>query len=102
MRRSRGVVCRALQPNASSIEEIQAEGTVEIQTAEGQAQGDLAKYLPKSGEVHVIGDKARMQDGDKLTEGKELTFFLTGDTIFVDGQELSRTKTIYTSKPRPF
>lgn len=91
-----------LQPNAGSVEEIHAEGAVEIKTADGTAQGNDAKYLPKSGEVHVTGDKARMQNGDKLTEGNELTFFLSGDTIFVDGQELSRTKTIYTSKPRPF
>ena len=69
---------------------------------DGKAEGKYAKYLPKSGEVRVTGDKARIQNGDKLTEGNELTFFLSGDTIFVDGRELSRTKTIYTSKPRPF
>ncbi len=91
-----------LQSSSGSIEEIRAEGAVEIQTAEGQAQGDHAIYLPKSGEVHVTGNKARMMDGDKLTEGKELTFFLSGDIIFIDGRELSRTKTIYTSKPRLF
>ncbi len=91
-----------LEPNAGSVAEIHAVGAVEIQTADGKAQGNDAKYLPESGKVHVTGDKARMQNGDKLTEGNELTFFLSGDTIFVDGRELSRTKTIYTSKPRPF
>jgi hypothetical protein len=56
--------------------------------------------LPKSGEVHVTGNKARMMDGDKLTEGKELTFFLSDDKIFIDGREERRTKTIY-SGSRP-
>jgi hypothetical protein len=52
--------------------------------------------------VRVSGVRAWLENDDKLTEGKELTFFLSDDRIFVDGREISRTKTIYASKPRPF
>ncbi len=91
-----------LEDEGNQVTEIRAEGEVEIRAPEGVASGDTAKYLPKSEEVRVSGDNAQLQNGDKLTEGKELTFFLSDDRIFVDGREISRTKTIYTSKPRPF
>ena len=92
----------SLEPERDEVEMIEAEGKVEIETANGRAAGDNAKYLPKSEEVTVSGERAWLENGDKLTEGKELTFFLSNDRIFVDGREKSRTKTIYGSKPRPF
>jgi lipopolysaccharide export system protein LptA len=91
-----------LEPDRDEVEVIEALGEVEIKTANGTAGGDDAKYLPKSEEVRVSGEKAWLENDDKLTEGKELTFFLSDDRIFVDGREISRTKTIYASKPRPF
>ncbi len=90
-----------LEKPSNDVLEIYAEGDVELEAAEGKARGDNAKYLPKLEEVRVMGDRAQLQDGDKLTEGKELTFFLSDDRIFVDGREQRRTKTIYASKPRP-
>jgi LPS export ABC transporter protein LptC/lipopolysaccharide transport protein LptA len=90
-----------LEEPSNDVLEIHAAGNVEIEAAEGKALGDNAKYLPKSEEVRVMGDRAQLQNGDKLTEGKELTFFLSDDRIFVDGREQRRTKTIYASKPRP-
>jgi LPS export ABC transporter protein LptC/lipopolysaccharide transport protein LptA len=91
-----------LEAEDNQVTEIRAEGEVEIRAPEGVAKGDTAKYLPKNEEVRVAGDRAQLQNGDKLTEGKDLTFFLTDDRILVDGREISRTKTIYTSKPRSF
>jgi LPS export ABC transporter protein LptC len=91
-----------LEPDRDEVEMIEAEGEVGIETATGTAGGDHAKYLPRSEEVRVSGGRAWLENEDKLTEGKELTFFLSDDRIFVDGREISRTKTIYASKPRPF
>ncbi len=91
-----------LDSGSNEVLEIQMEGNVEIEAEEGKAKGDNAKYLPKTEEVRVTGENAQLQNGDKLTEGKELTFFLSDDRIFVDGREKSRTKTIYASKPRPY
>ncbi len=89
-----------LGQSGSGVEEIRATGNIEIQTADGRASGDEARYLPKKEEIHVIGEKAVLQNGDKRTEGKELTFFLSSDKIFIDGQQQSRTRTVYTLKPR--
>ncbi|MCI0407935.1 MAG: hypothetical protein L0191_05110, partial [Acidobacteria bacterium] len=83
------------------IESIRIQGKVDIQLASSRARGDEANYLAASEKMQVFGEKATLQDGDKLTEGKELTFFLTDDRILVDGREESRTRSVYTSKPRP-
>jgi LPS export ABC transporter protein LptC len=91
-----------LKPTAEGrIESIQVQGKVDIQLASSRVRGDEATYLAASEQMQVFGEKATMQDGDKLTEGKELTFFLAGDRILVDGREQIRTRSVYTSKPRP-
>jgi len=74
---------------------------VEIQSSTGRARGEKATYVPDREEVHVSGKRATLEDGDKLTEGKELTFFLSDDRIFIDGREERRTKTTY-PRSRPF
>ena len=73
-----------------------------METVDGKAAGDNAKYLPEDQSMTISGQTAWLENDGKLTEGKQLTFFLTDDRILVDGQEQSRTKTTYTSKPRPF
>ena len=73
---------------------------MEIESTTGKARGKRATYVPEREEVHVSGELATLEDGDKLTEGKELTFFLTDDKIFIDGREERRTKTTY-SGSRP-
>ena len=83
-----------------AIKQIDAEGDVEIESTTGKARGEKATYVPDREEVRVSGELATLQDGDKLTEGKELTFFLSDDKIFVDGREERRTKTTY-SGSRP-
>jgi LPS export ABC transporter protein LptC len=85
---------------ASDVSEVLAKGNVTIQTADGKANGDNAKYLPKDGSMTVTGEAASLENAGKLTEGKQLTFFLGDDKVFVDGRELTRTKTTYSSKPR--
>jgi LPS export ABC transporter protein LptC/lipopolysaccharide transport protein LptA len=90
-----------LEKGGGTVREIDAEGKVEIESAQGKAAGEKATYVPVRQEVHVSGEHATLQDGDKLTEGKELTFFLADDKIFVDGREERRTKTTY-SGSRPF
>ncbi len=90
-----------LGEGGGSVRQIDAEGNVEIESTSGRALGEKATYVPDREEVHVSGERATLQDGDKLTEGKELTFFLSNDKIFIDGQEERRTKTTY-SRSRPF
>ena len=89
-----------LQQGGESVKQIDAEGNVEIESPTGKARGDKATYVPEREEVRVMGELATLEDGDKVTEGKELTFFLSDDKIFVDGREQRRTKTIY-SGSRP-
>ncbi len=91
-----------LAEGGGNVREIYAEGDVAIETAEGKAAGENAKYLPDDQSMTISGEEAWLENAGKLTEGKQLTFFLTDDKILVDGQEQRRTKTTYTSKPRPF
>jgi len=84
-----------------SVRQIDAHGNAEIVSTTGRARGEKATYVPEREEVRVSGERATLEDGDKLTEGKELTFFLSNDKIFIDGQEERRTKTTY-SRSRPF
>ena len=89
-----------LEPDSREVREVLAEGEVTIETPEGKAAGDHAKYLPEQESMTVEGKNARLENAGKLTEGKQLTFFLSDDRILVDGREQARTKTIYSSKPR--
>jgi LPS export ABC transporter protein LptC len=91
-----------LAKGGGDVIEVAARGDVTIETTEGKAAGDDARYLPEDESMTVSGEKAWLENDGKLTEGKQLTFFLTDDKILVDGQEQRRTKTTYTSKPRPF
>ena len=88
------------EEGGGAVKHIVVEGNVEIESTSGKARGEKATYVPDREEVHVSGELATLEDGDKLTEGKELTFFLSDDKIFIDGKEERRTKTIY-SGSRP-
>ena len=88
------------EEGGETVKQIDAEGNVEIESATGKARGEKATYVPAREEVHVSGERATLEDGDKVTEGKELTFFLSDDKIFIDGREQRRTKTTY-SGSRP-
>jgi LPS export ABC transporter protein LptC/lipopolysaccharide transport protein LptA len=91
----------SLAEGGGSVRQIDAAGNAEIVSTTGRARGEKATYVPEREEVRVSGERATLEDGDKLTEGKELTFFLSNDKIFIDGQEERRTKTTY-SRSRPF
>lgn len=91
-----------LESGGGGVREIYAEGNVEIETVDGKAAGDDARYLPEDKSMTITGEEAWLENAGKLTEGKQLTFFLTDDRILVDGQEQHRTKTTYSSSPRPF
>ena len=80
------------------IVELLAEGNVEIQASAAEAHGSVARYLPEEQRMTIKGENATLQDGEKITEGKELTFFLSNEKVLVDGQERTRTKTTYSSK----
>jgi lipopolysaccharide export system protein LptA len=89
-----------LAPGGAEVLEMYATGEVSIETPEGTAQGETAKYLPKDESMTVQGENATLENAGKLTQGKQLTFFLGDDRIIVDGREQARTKTTYSSKPR--
>jgi LPS export ABC transporter protein LptC len=106
--RSKGMTVRGksvdvmLETGGSEVREVVARENVEIETSEGQAGGEQARFLPKEDSMTVTGADAWLKNAGKLTEGKQLTFFLSDDRILVDGQEQNRTKTTYSSNPRPF
>jgi LPS export ABC transporter protein LptC/lipopolysaccharide transport protein LptA len=89
-----------LEAGSREVREVLAEGDVTIETPDGNAAGEHAKYLPEEESMTVRGENARLENAGKLTEGKQLTFFLGNDRILVDGREQTRTKTTYSSKPR--
>jgi LPS export ABC transporter protein LptC len=89
-----------LERDTREVREVLAEGEVTIETPDGKAAGEHAKYLPDEDSMTVRGEQARLENAGKLTEGKQLTFFLSDDRILVDGREQTRTKTTYSSKPR--
>ena len=91
-----------LKKGGNGVEEIYAEGAVAISTVDGKAAGEHARYLPDEQSMTLEGEQAWLENDGKLTEGKQLTFFLSNDKILVDGQEQTRTKTIYSSKTRLF
>ena len=91
-----------LVSGGGGVREIYAEGGVEIETVDGKGAGEHAKYLPEDRSMTITGENAWLENAGKLTEGKQLTFFLGDDRILVDGQEQHRTKTTYSSNPRPF
>jgi lipopolysaccharide export system protein LptA len=95
-----GAVDVLLEGEDRTVREIQADGEVSIETPDGKAAGDHAKYLPKEKSMTVHGRIATLENAGKLTQGKQLTFFLGDDRIIVDGREQARTKTTYSSKPR--
>ena len=88
-----------LERETREVREVLAEGDVSIETPDGKAAGEHAKYLPEEESMTVRGDSARLENAGKLTEGKQLTFFLGDDRILVDGREQTRTKTTYSPKP---
>ncbi|MGH9335569.1 MAG: LPS export ABC transporter periplasmic protein LptC, partial [Vicinamibacteria bacterium] len=49
-----------LQPGGNEVSEVWAEGEVTIETADGKAAGDTAKYLPKEESMTVTGASARL------------------------------------------
>ena len=92
-----------LSAATDTLQEVFAEGDVDVRTAEGNATGDTARYLPTEESFTISGASATFESGGKLAEGKQLTFVLADDRILVDGREQSRTTTKYnSSKPRPF
>ena len=91
-----------LKKGGIGVEEVFAEGEVEISTGDGKAGGERARYLPDEQSMTLEGEQAWLENDGKLTEGKQLTFFLSNDKLLVDGQEQNRTKTTYSSKTRPF
>ena len=90
----------ALGGEGEGLDSLVATGEVEIEMPEGRAAGDHAKYLPDDQSMTISGERAWLENAGKVSEGKQLTFFLTDDRILVDGQEQNRTKTTYSSSPR--
>ena len=82
-----------LSKGGIGVEEVYAEGEVAISLAGGKAAGAHARYLPNEQQMTLQGEQAWLQNDGKLTEGKQLTFFLSNDKISVDSQEQNRTKT---------
>lgn len=74
------------------LQQAVATGTVRVQQADRQAEGERAIYDATPGRVVLEGGPPRIRDSlGNTVEGARLTFFLADDTILVESREGSRT-----------
>lgn len=77
---------------ASEVERAVAEGHVTVVQPARRATGERAEYFAAPGKILVTGGPPTLYDAEKgFTTGRQLTFFLRDDTIFLDGGEESPT-----------
>jgi LPS export ABC transporter protein LptC len=55
-----------LEPVSREVREVLAEGEVTIETPDGKAAGEHAKYLPEEESMTVRGENARLENAGKL------------------------------------
>ena len=99
MRLKGGQIDVTLSSEGIGVQQIYAAGEVYIETDDGIASGESARFVPKDKSMTVLGKDARLEKDGKVTEGKSLTFFLGDERILVDGQDQRRTRTTYSAKP---
>jgi lipopolysaccharide export system protein LptA len=76
----------------STVERAVAEGQVVVVQPGRRATGERAEYFAGPGKILVTGGPPALYDTQKgFTTGRQLTFFLRDDTIFLDGGEESPT-----------
>jgi lipopolysaccharide export system protein LptA len=76
----------------SAVERAVAEGHVVVVQPGRRATGERAEYFAGPGKILVTGGPPALYDAEKgFTTGRQLTFFLRDDTIFLDGGEESPT-----------
>ncbi len=76
----------------STVERAVAEGHVVVVQPGRRATGERAEYFAGPGKILVTGGPPALYDAEKgFTTGRQLTFFLRDDTIFLDGGEESPT-----------
>jgi lipopolysaccharide transport protein LptA len=89
-----------LSLNAGQIERAEARRSVKITEGARIATGDRAEYLPSNNQVRLYGALAKVADPSRGTvEGAELTYFLGGDRIQVQGSPGSPTETRWQLHP---
>jgi lipopolysaccharide export system protein LptA len=82
----------ASQPGASQVERAVADGHVTVVQPARRATGEHAEYFAGPGKILVTGGPPTLYDTEKgFTTGRQLTFFLRDDRIFLDGGEESPT-----------
>jgi lipopolysaccharide export system protein LptA len=80
------------RPGASAVERAVAEGHVTVVQPTRRATGERAEYFAGPGKILVTGGPPALYDAQKgFTTGRQLTFFLRDDRIFLDGGEKSPT-----------
>jgi lipopolysaccharide export system protein LptA len=79
-------------PGSSEVERAVADGHVTVVQPARRATGEHAEYFAAPGKILVTGGPPTLYDAEKgFTTGRQLTFFLRDDTIFLDGGEESPT-----------
>ena len=82
----------AAKPGGSEIERALAEGNVTVVQPGRRATGERAEYFAASDKIILSGGSPAIYDEQKgFTTGRQLTFFLRDDTIFLDGGDQSPT-----------
>ena len=87
-----------LLEDSRTLERIEAQGTVELVMPGRTVTGDSLVYYDTTGRYVMTGSPVHMTENQagicRETMGRTLTFFLTEDTVSVDGQSQVRTETL--------
>ena len=94
-----------LQSDGRTLERVEAEGNVELIMPTRLVSGDTLVYYDADGRYEMAGAPVRIteqqEQGCRETTGRSLVFFLTEDSVSVDGQSEVRTEAASVTCP-PF
>jgi lipopolysaccharide export system protein LptA len=81
------------------LEKVEAGSPVEIQQGTRKASGERGTYDPREELLVVVGEKVVLRDEGQVVRGRKLTFKVGDERVVVDGQDESRTETVFRRDP---
>ncbi|MCI0570820.1 MAG: hypothetical protein L0Y66_08720, partial [Myxococcaceae bacterium] len=81
------------------LEKLEAGSPVEIEQGTRKASGESGTYSPRDGMLVVVGEKVVLRDEGQVVRGRKLSFKVGDERIVVDGQDESRTETVFRREP---
>jgi lipopolysaccharide export system protein LptA len=76
----------------NQLERVEGYEAVTIRETGRSATGDRLSYFSADGRYDMLGTPVRMVEECRESTGRTLTFYKSSDRIFVDGQQVSRTR----------